>query len=80
MSCGASGKASYQRQWSILVAIILMFFGFLPGIVYLVISITMRKRVPICQTCKRSTLVPAGSPQGIRITETFSKMTKSPIS
>ncbi|MDR3548043.1 MAG: hypothetical protein P4M11_07230 [Candidatus Pacebacteria bacterium] len=73
LSCGSIAPAVYKRRWSLVLAIILFFFGFFPGVIYLLLVLVTRKPIPVCAVCKRATLVPAASPQGIKIKEQFSK-------
>jgi lipid-A-disaccharide synthase-like uncharacterized protein len=73
LSCGSIAPAVYKRRWSLLLTIILFCFGVFPGILYLTLVFVVRKANPVCAVCKRATLVPAASPQGIKIKEQFSK-------
>ena len=74
LSCGNIAPAAYRRRWSLVLAIVLFCFGIFPGFIYLAIVFLARKASPVCALCKRPTLVPAASPQGIKIKEQYSKM------
>ncbi len=73
LSCGSIAPAVYKRRWSLILTVALLFFGFFPGILYILLVLIFRKPTPVCAVCKRATLVPAASPQGIKIKEQFSK-------
>lgn len=80
ISCGNVGPAVYKRRFSIILAVFLFCFGFFPGMLYILIVFVVRKANPVCPLCNRATLVPAASPQGIRIKEQFGKATMAAAS
>ena len=77
MSCGYVGPASHRMRLSIPIAIVLFIAGFIPGVLYVLGCMVIKKHMPICQSCGKAALIPAGSPQGIKIAEQFTKLTQN---
>lgn len=61
-NCGYSGKPVKESKGNILIAIILLIFFIIPGIIYIIWLLSNRKF--ICPQCKQQTMVPIDTPKG----------------